>query len=72
MPTAIFTFNTEDELAAMYTQHPVRGVLNGDIAIICGGNSEDDVLVYKAVLVNNPPESSASASPSEGTPSSSP
>lgn len=67
--TAIFTFTSEEELAAFLTDHPVRGVKDGDMALVCGGNSGDDILVYQAVLL---PKATPSASPSEGTPSSSP
>jgi len=56
MSLAIYTFKTTDELAAKLTEHPVRGVLDGDFAIVSGGDTAttDDNLVYEASLNASP------------------
>lgn len=70
MTVAVFTFTTESELAALRTEHPVRGVLDNDIALVCGGETEDDVLVFQAQIIGGQ-EAQGAASPSS-SPSSSP
>ena len=64
MATAIFTFKTIAELVAKKTEHPVRGVEDGDVAIVGGGERDDDTLTFTALKnaspVTNAPDQYAS------------
>ena len=65
MSTAIYTFKTIAEMSSMFTEHPIRGVQNGDIGLIVGDDVADDILVYTATITGEPvnllPDSVASS-----------
>ena len=51
MTTAIYTFRTIAKMTAKLTEHPVRGVLMNDIAIVSDGT---DTLTFKAIIKSSP------------------
>lgn len=52
--TAIFNASSFNELSAILTEHPVRGVLDGDTATVAGESEADNSLSYVAELKGSP------------------
>lgn len=51
---AIFNTSSFAELSAILTEHPVRGVIDGDIATVAGESGADNSLTYIAELKGSP------------------